>query len=122
LVTQAGVDNKKAKRAVEIILKEYKRIKEKKISRKELKGAKEYIKGRTLLAFESSDEVASFAATQEILTNKILTLKEKFAKIDRVKPSDIQRVAQDIFTSQKLNLALIGPFKKNLCPRSLQQL
>ena len=31
--------------------------------------------------------------------------------IDAVSPEDIQRVAQDIFQNQKLNLALIGPFK-----------
>ena len=122
LVTQAGVDNQKVKRAIEIILKEYRKIKEKKVSGGELKKAKEYVKGRTLLALESSDDIASFGAGQEILTGKILTLKQKFAKIDKVSPSDIKRVAQDIFASQKLNMALIGPFKKNLCPQLLKKL
>ncbi len=44
-------------------------------------------------------------------TIKILTLEEKFAKIDTVTANDLQRVARDIFINNKLNLAMIGPFK-----------
>jgi len=48
---------------------------------------------------------------KNFLTNKILTLEEKFSKINKVTVDDIQRVAKDIFKPEKLNLALIGPFK-----------
>ncbi|HEB01586.1 MAG TPA: insulinase family protein, partial [Candidatus Portnoybacteria bacterium] len=111
LVTQAGVDNKKVDRVIKSILAEYRKVKDKKISSSELKKAKEYIKGRTLLNLEESQEMASWLAGQEILTGKILTLKEKFAKIEAVTLGDLQRVAQDIFVPEKLNLAIIGPFK-----------
>ncbi|MGB4253704.1 MAG: pitrilysin family protein [Minisyncoccales bacterium] len=122
LVTQSGVDNQKIEKAIKIILNEYKDIREKGVNEKELKRAKEYIKGKMLLELELSDEMAAFFANQEILTNKILTVEEKFAKIDKVTVKDIQRVAKDIFVPQKLNLALIGPFKKNLCHQLLKQL
>ena len=112
LMTQAGVDNKRVERAIELILSEYKKIKEKGVSEKELKKAKDYIKGKSLLSFEASDDIASFFAGQEILAEKILTLPEKFAKIDKVSVDDIKRVAKDIFIPKKLNLAMIGPFKK----------
>jgi len=111
LVTRAGIDNQRVEKAIKTILKEYKKISQKKVSQAELKKAKEYIKGRTLLAMESSDSQASFVAFQELLTKKILTLEEKFAKIEAVTIDDIQRVARDIFRPAKLNLALIGPFK-----------
>jgi len=45
------------------------------------------------------------------LEKKILTPEEIFAKIDKVRESDILKVAKDIFQPKKLNLALIGPFK-----------
>jgi len=122
LVTQAGVDNQRVEKAIKIILNEYKDIREKGVSEKELKRAKEYVKGKMILELEASDEMASFFANQEILNNKILTIKEEFAKINKVTIGDIQRVAQDIFVPQKLNLALIGPFKKNLCHQLLKQL
>ena len=111
LATRAGVDNKRVEKAIRLILKEYKRITQEKISVMELKKAKDYIKGSTILDLESSDAIASFFGGQEILTGKILTPEEKFAKIDSVTVDDIKKVAQDIFRPEKLNLALIGPFK-----------
>jgi predicted Zn-dependent peptidase len=111
LVTRAGVDNQRVDKAITTILNEYKKIAQKKVSPSELKKAKEYTKGTAIIGMESSDEQASFVAFQELLTNKILTLEEKFAKIDKVTVNDIQRVAKDIFQPEKLNLALIGPFK-----------
>ena len=108
---QSGVNNKKCLEAITIILDEFKKVKEEKISAEEIKRAKDYIKGQTNIALESSDAVASFVANQEINTGKILTPREKFAKIDKVTADDLQRVANDIFVDNKLNLALIGPFK-----------
>ena len=111
LVTQAGVPHEKVDQVIKLILKEYKRQKERKVSLSELKKAKDYLKGTLILNLESSDAQASFYASQELLLGKILTPKEKFAKIDEVTPRDIQKVAQDIFRPEKLNLALIGPHK-----------
>ena len=110
-VTRAGIDNSRVEKAIKIILKEYKKISEKEVSKDELRKAKDFIKGRTILAMEESDEQAGFYARQEILENRILTLDEIFAKIEAVTANDIQRVAKDIFRPKKLNLALIGPFK-----------
>ncbi len=111
LVTQAGVDNKNIEKAILTILKEYKRISQKKVPKDELKKAKDYIKGKTALLLESSDILASFYAGQELLEKKILTLEEVFKKIDKVSANDILKVAKDIFQPKKLNLSLIGPFK-----------
>ncbi|MBD3282474.1 MAG: hypothetical protein GF387_02590 [Candidatus Portnoybacteria bacterium] len=109
--TQAGIDNKRVEKAIKIILENYKKLKEEKIEEKELKKAKEHIKGKAILKMEESDEVAAFYGFQELLTKKTLTLEEKFNKIDSVTAEDIQRVAKDIFQPNKLNLCLIGPFK-----------
>ena len=111
LATQAGVDNKNVEKAISIILREYKKISQKKVPAKEFKKAKDYIKGKTALELESSDAQATFYAGQELLENKILTPEEIFKKIDKVSINDILKVAKDIFQPNKLNLVLIGPFK-----------
>jgi len=111
LVTQAGVDNEKIEKAISVILKEYKKVTQRKVPKDELKKAKDCIKGKTTLLLESSDAQASFYAGQELLEKKILTPEEIFAKIDKVTAEDILKVAKDIFQPKKLNLALIGPFK-----------
>ena len=112
LLTQAGVNNKNIEKAILTILKEYKKISQKRVPILELKKAKDNIKGKLALLLESSDARASFFASQELLEKKILTTKEIFAKIDKVRTNDIIKVAKDIFKPEKLNLAIIGPFKK----------
>jgi len=111
LVTRAGVDIPRIDKAITTILNEYRKIAKEKISPAELKKAKDYTKGTALISMEASDEQASFYATQELLTDEILTLDEKLGRINKVTVDDIQRVAKDIFRPNKLNLALIGPFK-----------
>ena len=111
LFTQAGLDNKNVERGILTILKEYKKISQNKIPFSELNKAKDYLKGKTTLLLESSDAQASFYAGQELLEKKILTPDQIFAKIDRVNREDILKLAGEIFKSERLNLALIGPFK-----------
>ncbi|MBU3964259.1 insulinase family protein [Patescibacteria group bacterium] len=111
LLTRAGVDNKNVDKAIRAILGEYKNMKEKTVSKAELQKAKDYIKGKMALSLEASDALASFYGAQELLQNKILSQKQIFKEIDKIKPEDILEVAQDIFQPEKLNLALLGPFK-----------
>lgn len=109
LTTQAGVAHHNIEKAVEAILWEYRKIKTEKLDDAELNKAKDNIRGSLILDLESSDEVASWVAGQEILKNEILTPEEVFAKIEKVTVDDIWRVANDIFRPEKLNLAIITP-------------
>jgi len=111
LVTKAGIDNNRVEKAVGIILKEYRRITEERVGENELRKAKDYLRGKSILSMEESNAQAAFYGAQELMENKILTLEEKFAKIEAVTADDIQRVTKDIFRPEKLNLALIGPFE-----------
>ncbi len=112
LVTLTGIDNKNVDKAIKNILKEYKKISQKKIPEKELKKAKDFLKGKLILELESSEAQASFYAGQELLEKQTLTPKEVFEKIDKVSTNDVLKLAKEIFRPEKLNLALIGPFKE----------
>ena len=114
LVTQAGVDNDNAGKAVAAILGEYKKISLEKVPLSELKKAKEHIKGKMALLLESSDALATFYGMQELLEKEILTLKQIYGKIDKVSDKDVLKVARDIFRPDRLNLALVGPFRDKL--------
>jgi predicted Zn-dependent peptidase len=121
LFIRTGVDNNRVELAISTILKEIKKIREKRVSISELKKAKENLKGRLALLLESSDAQASFFGLQELLENRILSLKEIYKEIDKVNQNAILKVARDIFKPEKLNLALIGPFKdKNIFERILK--
>lgn len=109
--TQLGVGNDKCEQAIDLIMQEIRKIKETGISEEELDRAKKYIQGSMSISLESSSAIANFVAMQEISRKKILTPKEKFDRINQVKREEIQKIAQAIFKEERLNLAIIGPFK-----------
>lgn len=111
LVTHAGIDNKRVEEAIKIILKEYRKLREKKVPKEELQKAKDNIKGHLYLGLETSDAWAVYLGAQEILKGKISTPEEECKMIDKVSQDDILKLAREIFRPNKLNLALIGPFK-----------
>ncbi len=112
LVTQAGIDSKNLEKSVQLILEEYRDMKEKLVDEKELQKAKEYIKGAMALSLDSSDSLASYYSLQELLEGTALSPEEKAKKIDAVTAQDVQAVAKDIFRGEKLNLSVIGPFSE----------
>jgi len=112
LVTQAGIKNDSLEKAVELVLSEYKDLRDKKITAKELKKAKDYLRGTMALSLDATDAQASFFAMQEVTEQNILTPEEKLKIIDKVTVSDINKIAKDIFSPEKLNLAVIGPIEE----------
>jgi predicted Zn-dependent peptidase len=111
VVISAGVDSSRVDKAVEAIIDQLSKIKEQ-ISDSELKKAREIAKGRLLLSLESSRNVAGWLGAQELLTNRILTPDEVIALVEAVNIEDLKRVAGELFTGEKLNLAIVGPVKK----------
>ncbi|KKU53455.1 MAG: Peptidase M16 domain protein, partial [Candidatus Moranbacteria bacterium GW2011_GWE2_47_10] len=111
IATQAGVEHKNLKPALKTILEQYSKIAAEKVEDRELQRAKDYIKGKSVMGFEASDEVSMFFVEQEVSKEKIMTLEDIFEKIDVVTAEDVQRVAKDVFQNSKLNLAVIGPHK-----------
>jgi predicted Zn-dependent peptidase len=110
LVVHAGVDPRNAEKALSIILKQLSLLKTK-LSRNELAQAKELIKGRQILAMESTTNVANWLGAQELLTGRILDVDQVTALIDKVKLEDLFRVAEDLIVTGNLHLAAVGPIK-----------
>ena len=106
----AGVDNKRIEEVLRAVLLECKKLKNYKVSEEELNKVKECLIGNMKLSLESTDDIANFYGGQELLKRKIRGAEEKAKEIRKVTASQIQTLAQNIFTDKKLNLALIGPF------------
>ncbi|MBN1262803.1 MAG: insulinase family protein [Candidatus Pacebacteria bacterium] len=112
IYTQAGVSLNKINDSIRLILAEYRRLQKEKVSSKELQRAKDYIRGRFILALEDSFNVASRYALQVVVENKIRTPEETLKLIDAVTVDDVRRVARRFFRPEKYNLAVIGPYQK----------
>ncbi|OHA02070.1 MAG: hypothetical protein A3H71_01690 [Candidatus Sungbacteria bacterium RIFCSPLOWO2_02_FULL_48_13b] len=111
LVTYAGIAHTNVEKAMQAILAEYRRIITLPVTRDELTRVKDYLKGTMLIGLESSSAVANFVGIEEVLTGKPLTVDEVFKKIDALTPADITQAASAIIRPERMNMALIGPFK-----------
>ncbi len=111
LTTQAGVPINKLDQAIKIILAEYKKLTVDLVDNKELVKIKSLISGKMAIQLEASDNIANWYGRSFALREKVLTPEELLKAINKVTARDIQRVAQDVFVSRGLNLAVIGPFK-----------
>ena len=98
---------------MKVILREHKKLVQELVSKQELQRTKDYAKGRLAIGLETSDAHASFYGEQELLENRMLTPEERLEKVMAVTREDIQEVAEDILKPEKLNLAVVGPFKED---------
>ena len=93
------------------MLGECRKLKIKKILKDELNKVKECLIGNMKLSLESSDDIANFYGGQELLKKETKNSEEKADEIRKVTANQIKLLANYIFKNNKLNLALIGPFK-----------
>jgi predicted Zn-dependent peptidase len=111
LTISAGVDTSRVHEAVKEILAQVKAFKHELLSDAELKKAKDYIAGTTVLELETSEARAEYVGYQEMLKKKIELPEEILARIQQVTAADIQQLAQEIFVDAGLNMAIVGKYK-----------
>lgn len=88
---------------------EFEKIKNKKISKEELKRTKEQLKSNFILSLENTTNRMVKLAKQESYFGKQWTVEEITKNIDRVKVSDIQRLARELFIRNNLTTVCLGP-------------
>lgn len=109
-LVQSGLKISSAPEALETILTELRKVRDEGVTAKELKKAKEYIKGKIALGLEDSHAQLDWHLNQEAFVGKIKSVKDLFAEVEKTTLADIKAVAKEIIRNDRLNLALIGPF------------
>ena len=111
--TYAGVNVEKTDEAVKVILDQCYGLAEGiyPVTKEELVKAKGFLKGNLALALEDTRDVSGFFGDQELFLDKCLTPEEIYKKVDEVTIADINSEAKKLFVPERLNLAIIGPFK-----------
>lgn len=110
-IVDAGCRPDKTTETIEVILKELKKIKHSTVSKNEFQRTKEYYTGQLLLALEETQDHMMWLGENLIASDRLYTKREVLKSIDSVSPYDIKRIANSIFSTDTLKLALIGPIK-----------
>jgi predicted Zn-dependent peptidase len=109
LEVSAGVDPAGMPAAIAAILRELARLRDELVPAEELDKAKRYLSGGLELRMDDTRHVASWIGGQEALHERVLTLDQALAAIERVDAADIQRLAARLFRDDALRLAAVAP-------------
>ena len=108
LCVYAGTSAGKALECIDLIMTEFRKLKEEILPDEELTRAKDQLKGNILMGLESSNSRMANLARQEIYFGQFFTAEEISARIDAVQASQIQAMAQRLFDPDRIAVTLLG--------------
>jgi predicted Zn-dependent peptidase len=108
LCVYAGTSANKALDVIDLVLAEFRNLKEVPLSDEELTRAKDQLKGNILMGLESSNSRMANLARQEMYFHQFFTADEIIARIDAVDAEHVQAMAQRLFVSERIAVTLLG--------------
>jgi len=107
-VVSAGTTADKFSNVMDIVLRELKRLKSEPLSEELLAAAREQLKGNILLSLESSDNIMSKLAKNEIYLGGYQSIEQVMAGFSAVTAETVLDLCNDIFDENCFTLQLLG--------------
>jgi predicted Zn-dependent peptidase len=104
----AGCANEAVGEVVDLVVEELRGVKNTPVPPAELQRAKDHLKGSLMLSLENTASRMSHIARQEIYFDRQFGLDETLQGIERVTPTDVQRVAKDLFQNGSIAATVLG--------------
>ncbi|MFB6290863.1 MAG: M16 family metallopeptidase [Candidatus Bipolaricaulia bacterium] len=96
-------------RFLNLVLKEFERLKAEPVSEEELELAKKKTKGNLVLGLENNRALMSRLGITALHDNEFLSVSEVVKELENVTRDEIQKVAGRVLAEQKINYSLLGP-------------
>ena len=114
-----GTGEKTVSRALQTILREMKKLADDSLKPKELRAAKEQLKGNLLLSLESTDSRMSRLAKNELYFSRYISTEEIIEGIEKVSSDEVNVLAQQMLRPEALSLTVLGPVTEKAIPQNL---
>ncbi len=108
LCVYAGTSAGKTLQVIELVLAEFRSLKETPINSEELTRAKDQLKGNILLGLESSNSRMANLARQEMYFKQFFTADEIIARVEEVTAEQVQAMARKLFDPERIAVTLLG--------------
>ena len=108
LCVYAGTSSSKAVNVVELVMKEFSRLKSDALPDDELRRAKDQLKGNIILGLESSMSRMSNLARQEMYFGHFFSVDEIMQKVEDVTSGEVKEMANELFDGDKVAVTLLG--------------
>ena len=114
-----GTGDNTLSRVLQLILREMKKLSENSLGPKELRSAKEQLKGNLLLSLESMDSRMGRLAKNQLYYNRFVSTEEIIEGIEKVKAEEVTALAHQTFKPGAFSLTILGPVTEKDIPGSL---
>lgn len=117
----AGTGQKELPQLLPVICDEIKKIREEKVTEKELQRAKVLLKAHMLMGLESSSSYTEVIARQLLIFNRVIPIDEMVERIENVSRDDVLQTAQKILSTVP-TYALVGDIKNHFGYEKIQEM
>src|ERR1035437_8265432 len=108
LCVYAGTSAGKGLEVVDLILLEFRKLKETILTEEELTRAKDQLKGNILMGLESSNSRMANLARQEMYFHQFISVEEIVSRVEAVEAGQVQSMAQRLFDPARIAVTLLG--------------
>ncbi|MGH8048743.1 MAG: M16 family metallopeptidase [Chthoniobacterales bacterium] len=105
-----GLDARNLEKALGLVCREFKRLRDEPVRAAELKRAKEYAIGSSRMSLERTSAQNSRIGYSTVFYGEVMDAEEAHAKMRAVKPEELQRVARASLRPECITMTLIGAF------------
>jgi predicted Zn-dependent peptidase len=118
MTVYAGTARETVGQVIDLIVKEFRDLKESPVSEEELLRAKNHLKGSLMLSLESTSSRMSNLARQELYFGRFYSLDEILDSISNVTREQVQSLAQEFFRPEQIAITVLGPLNGFTLDRS----
>lgn len=97
--------------AIEVIAEELRKVKDSGVTETELDRAREQVKANILMGLESTNTRMSRMARCELIYGRVPSTEETIAAYDAVTRDDVQRMAVEVLSPEKMAFSVVGRVK-----------
>lgn len=109
MLISAGLDRKRKNKALALVMRELKRLRERRVGGAELQRAKDYAIGQLRLSMESTSSQMMWIGDNLLSFGRHIPPEKSIAALSRVTSEDVLAVANAVLTPRRLSLAMIAP-------------
>jgi len=118
MTVYAGTARETVGQVIDLIVKEFRDLKESPVSEEELLRAKNHLKGSLMLSLESTSARMSNLARQELYFGRFYSLDEILESISAVTREQVQSLAREFFRPEQIAVTVLGPLNGFTLDRS----
>ncbi|MEY2600599.1 MAG: hypothetical protein RLZZ142_2858 [Verrucomicrobiota bacterium] len=105
----ADLDPAKLPGALKLLRREFERLRERRVSKGELRRAQEYVIGQARISLDSATQRNAWMAESLMAHGRVVSPGEVEAGILAVDPAMVQGVAREVLTRNRMGAAFVGP-------------